>query len=246
MNADRFFDQDHWPFLAWLLVTGFSLFGLAVCWNEGLLALLHYSDRSHICLVIGLLYVVGCAHCGRRARLVSREIDHVRRLDSALGDGPAVVTVTATGLQVGGHAIARTSILGEHLVVLSRRSGTPAVASSDAEPSTALATLVARAKASNDLGWFLIDVLLKLGLLGTIVGFILMLGSVADTTSLDVNTMQKVLKQMSNGMGTALYTTLAGLVGSMVLGLQYLIVDKGADTLIERILRLVDAKLSLT
>lgn len=105
-------------------------------------------------------------------------------------------------------------------------------------------TLIAHAKGGHDVGWFLIDVLLKLGLLGTIVGFILMLGSVADTASLDVNTMQKVLKQMSNGMGTALYTTLAGLVGSMSLGLQYLLLDKGADTLIEQILRLTDAKLT--
>ena len=38
--------------------------------------------------------------------------------------------------------------------------------------------------------------------------------------------------------------SLAGLVGSMSLGLQYLLLDKGADTLIEQILRLTDAKLT--
>ena len=80
----------------------------------------------------------------------------------------------------------------------------------------------------------MVDVLLKLGLVGTIIGFILMLGSIADTSSLDVNTMQKVLRQMSSGMGTALFTTLAGLVASMLLGLQYLLADKSADELIRR------------
>ena len=118
-------------------------------------------------------------------------------------------------------------------------------AGSESENGTATGILVARSKGSHDFGWFIVDSLVKLGLLGTIVGFILMLGSVADTASLDVNTMQKVLKQMSNGMGTALYTTLAGLVGSMSLGLQYLLVDKGADNLIERVLRFSETRLAL-
>ena len=46
-------------------------------------------------------------------------------------------------------------------------------------------------------------------------------------------------------MGTALFTTLAGLTGSILLGLQYLLLDKGADVLIERILRLSESRLSL-
>lgn len=67
-----------------------------------------------------------------------------------------------------------------------------------------------------------------------------MLGSVADTSSLDVNTMQKVLKQMSSGMGTALFTTLAGLIGSMLLGLQYLLADKSADEIVRRSILLAE------
>ena len=76
--------------------------------------------------------------------------------------------------------------------------------------------------------------------IGVGIGFILMLGSVADTASLDVNTMQKVLKQMSTGMGTALFTTLAGLVGSILLGAQYLLLDKAGDELIERTVRVTE------
>ena len=67
-----------------------------------------------------------------------------------------------------------------------------------------------------------------------------MLGSVANTASLDVNTMQKVLRQMSSGMGTALFTTLAGLIGSILLGLQYLLLDKGSDELIHRVIRVAE------
>jgi biopolymer transport protein ExbB/TolQ len=55
--------------------------------------------------------------------------------------------------------------------------------------------------------------------------------------------MQKVLRQMSTGMGTALFTTLAGLTGSILLGLQYLILDKGADELVHRVIRVTEIEI---
>jgi len=240
----RFQDYDYWLFLAWLLITGFTVFGIVVCWNEGLLTLLYESDRSHISLVIGMLYLIGCGHCARRAYYLAGEIEHARALDEHIGDRVALLRPADDVISIDGHRLDPDSVLGGHLRVLARRGEDRVAQAQDGEQSTLVATLIAHAKGSQDIGWFLVDVLLKLGLLGTIVGFILMLGSVADTASLDVNTMQKVLKQMSNGMGTALYTTMAGLVGSMSLGLQYLLLDKGADALIERILRLTDAKLA--
>ena len=242
----RFQDQHHWLFLVWLLVTGFIGFGFLVCWNEGLLQLLFNSDRSRLCLVIGLLYLLGSAHCARRAKYLAAETDQVRSLSEHIGDRIAVVkSAGAAGLAIDGYVVASDTIVGEHLEALLRRGKQQESNPQDNDQSSLIGTLVAHTKGSHDLGWFMVDVLLKLGLLGTIVGFILMLGSVADTASLDVNTMQKVLKQMSSGMGTALYTTLAGLSGSMALGLQYLLLDKGADDLIERIVRLTDSRLAI-
>lgn len=240
----RFQDLDHWVVLAWLAVTGLSLFGLVVCWQEGLIGLLVDSDRSHISLVIGMLYLVGCVHCARRAFFLADETDYVSHVAGRLDNRSASVDLDdASEPRIDGEKIDPGSVLAEHLVLVIR--GNRVDGDAEHENSSATGILVARSKGSHDFGWFLVDSLVKLGLLGTIVGFILMLGSVADTASLDVNTMQKVLKQMSNGMGTALYTTLAGLVGSMSLGLQYLLVDKGADNLIERVLRLSETRLLL-
>ncbi len=239
-----FREIEHWLLLVWLLIAGFTAFGVIVCWNEGLLALLYDNDRSRICLVIGLLYLIGSAHCARRAGMLARETSLVQACAARVGERTATVRAGAAGIIVDDRPVPRASILGEHLEALLRHNDVDATQPLEGEQSTQVGILVARAKGSHDLGWFLVDVLLKLGLLGTIVGFILMLGSVADTASLDVNTMQKVLKQMSNGMGTALYTTMAGLVGSLSLGMQYLLLDKGADDLIERILRLTDSRLA--
>ena len=90
-------------------------------------------------------------------------------------------------------------------------------------------------KSPHEIGWFAADIMIKMGLLGTIVGFILMLGSVSNLRDFDVTTMQKVLSYMSSGMGTALYTTLAGLVCSMLAATQYLMLDRSSDDLIDSI-----------
>jgi len=90
-------------------------------------------------------------------------------------------------------------------------------------------------KSPHEIGWFTADIMIKMGLLGTIVGFILMLGSVSNLRDFDVTTMQKILSYMSSGMGTALYTTLTGLVCSMLAATQYQMLDRSADDLIDSI-----------
>ena len=70
------------------------------------------------------------------------------------------------------------------------------------------------------LGHFTCDVLLKLGLLGTVVGFILMLLPIGEIEEFDPSLMRELLSAMSAGMAVALYTTLAGLTTSTRLKLQ--------------------------
>ncbi|MEE2648908.1 MAG: MotA/TolQ/ExbB proton channel family protein [Acidobacteriota bacterium] len=81
-------------------------------------------------------------------------------------------------------------------------------------------------------GHFIADALLKLGLLGTIIGFILMLLPVAQIEDFDTNLVQQLRVQMSAGMAVALYTTLAGLVTSTLLKLQYLLADNALSELL--------------
>lgn len=70
-------------------------------------------------------------------------------------------------------------------------------------------------------GWFAADLCLKIGLLGTIVGFILMLSPIRNLTAFDPTNLQNALKAMSGGMAVALYTTLAGLTCHILLRLQF-------------------------
>lgn len=241
----NFQELDHWMVLAWLVATGLTAFGCVVCWDTGLIQLMVATDSSYLCLVIMALYVLATLYCGRRIGWLADELALVRSVGEAVGERIAALQFDGREVRIDGRVVVAGSILAEHVAALARRSNGQLAQSQDGAAANLLDTLVARTKAGLDVGWFLVDVLLKLGLLGTIVGFILMLASVSDAASIDVNAMQKVLKQMSYGMGTALYTTLAGLVCSMSLGLQYLLLDKGADELIDRVLRLTDSRLAV-
>tara|TARA_B100000405_G_C16642071_1_gene395280 strand:+ start:366 stop:989 length:624 start_codon:yes stop_codon:yes gene_type:complete len=75
------------------------------------------------------------------------------------------------------------------------------------------------------LGYLSVDILLKLGLTGTVIGFILMLLPIGEIKDFDPQILQKLLGTMSGGMAVALYTTLTGLVTSMLLKFQYFLLD---------------------
>lgn len=75
-------------------------------------------------------------------------------------------------------------------------------------------------------GWFTTNILLTLGMIGTVVGFIYMLTTCfVDMVPDNIINMRELLTKMSIGMGTALYTTAAGLVCSLLLKLQLFNLD---------------------
>jgi len=77
------------------------------------------------------------------------------------------------------------------------------------------------AAVSVNVEWFVSDVVLTLGMLGTIIGFMIMLqGTFSSIEFNDTNSIRLALSSMSQGLFTALNTTLIGLVSSIVLKVQ--------------------------
>lgn len=69
--------------------------------------------------------------------------------------------------------------------------------------------------------WFITELLVALGMIGTVIGFIVMLGSsFADINIQNAQSVKDALTDMALGMSTALYTTLTGLVTSQLLKVQ--------------------------
>ncbi len=238
-------DNRHYLLLVWLTINGLIIFGVVVSWNEGLIAQLVHGDRSRICLIIALIYVIATLHCATRVLHLSTELNLATDVAHIIGAAGRsnMISISHGRLTVGELELLPVCVTTQHIIDLVNSHDELRKIDQATEKSNLIEALAERLKGAHELGWFAVDILLKLGLVGTIIGFILMLGSIANTASLDVNTMQKVLRQMSGGMGTALFTTLAGLIGSILLGLQYLFLDKGADELLHRIIRVVELEI---
>ena len=77
-----------------------------------------------------------------------------------------------------------------------------------------------------ELGWFIAEACLALGMIGTVTGFLLMLnGAFSEIDLSNPTTIQSSLTKMALGMSTALYTTLTGLVCSLALKIQLVNVE---------------------
>ena len=72
-----------------------------------------------------------------------------------------------------------------------------------------------------DVGCFIAESCLALGMVGTVTGFLYMLGTAFENIDItDATTLQDALASMAKGMSTALYTTLTGLIASLIIKVQ--------------------------
>ena len=86
--------------------------------------------------------------------------------------------------------------------------------------------------------WFISDLLMSLGMVGTLLGFLMVLTSSFQNIDVsDLDAMQTVIGQLAAGMGIALLTSLVGLVSSLSLKIQLVMLvsaielGKGNETL---------------
>ncbi|WP_375159670.1 MotA/TolQ/ExbB proton channel family protein [Bradyrhizobium sp. RDT46] len=202
--------------LFWMIFTGLSIFAAVLLWRFGLIHLMVTSDRTYISSVIALLYVVTCGHCFLRTRAIAREGTAARRCRAVLSAGGG------KALDAGAAELPR-GLVRDHIESLVTKA-----AAQDYRPvdqTLLLRTLADRLRGSNGFGAFVSDTLMKLGLLGTIIGFIIMLAPIAGLDAADKVAMRSSMGLMSDGMAVAMYTTLAGLIGSILVRIQYYMLD---------------------
>jgi hypothetical protein len=107
-----------------------------------------------------------------------------------------------------------------------------------------LRSLADRLRGSNGFGAFASDTLMKLGLLGTIIGFIIMLAPIATLDAADKVAMKSSMGLMSDGMAVAMYTTLAGLVGSILVRIQYYMLDAATQRVFSDAVTLTETRVT--
>ncbi|MBO0752991.1 MAG: MotA/TolQ/ExbB proton channel family protein [Bradyrhizobiaceae bacterium] len=207
--------------LMWMIFTGLSIFAVVVLWEYGLIWLMITSDRTYISSVIAVVYVVTCCHCLWRTRSIAREEEAARRCRAILS-APGGARALEDGARV-----LPAGLVTDHIrsLVTKAQAQITAQGESRIDQTLLLRALADRLRGSNGFGAFVSDTLMKLGLLGTIIGFIIMLAPIATLDAADKISMKSSMGLMSDGMAVAMYTTLAGLVGSILVRIQYYMLD---------------------
>jgi hypothetical protein len=212
-----------------LIMLGLIFFGFYIAFDAGMVELMLTSDRSYISYVIIGLYLIASGHWFWLSRALSSERAQFAAVEANLA-------ASSDGVANEHSSTDEYSLVGRYL-------SNWAAKGSQGDPRALLEAFNDALTNRHALGHFTADVLLKLGLLGTIVGFILMLLPIGEIKEFDPSIMQTLLSAMSGGMAVALYTTLAGLITSTLLQLQYHILDTSAADLATRLAVLTEVHL---
>jgi hypothetical protein len=210
--------------LEWLTLGGLMVFAGWLLGVRGVWRLLFSSDPTGLTIVILVVFVVATIWCGSR----SHELQRQRQL------------MTATLAELRCHG----------LQAWAERRPAPGSEAAESEPAGwaadywhALACAPRDADAPLDLlseathgphhtAWWVNGIQLKLGLLGKVIGFSMLAMQIGQLQSFDAAQSQDLLRSLTSGLGVALLTTMVGLVGNIVLGLQLTRLDRYADTLL--------------
>ena len=214
-------EAPDWPadrlWLGWLLAFTLLAFALQVGASYGVWAAINAADPTGITQSLLLVFAVAFMWTGARSWRISREW-RVLRLSARDGVDPD------PGSWIGAH-------LRDHDAAID-----------DTARATLLDVLADRSHGPHESAWWFNGLLLKLGLLGTVAGFVVMATQLAQVDVLDAGQAQRLLQKMNGGMGIALFTTLAGLVANMFLGLILLMLDRSADRFLAEASALVAAR----
>jgi hypothetical protein len=203
------------PLLPWLIFTGVSCFAFVLLWYFGLIERMISSDRTYISVIIVVLYVGSSLHCLWRILIITRE-------------GAAALKAGQTVVREGANALAApVGLVARHIRDLIAKAANQRGRRLD--QTLLLRVLADRLRGSNAFGAFASDTLMKLGLLGTIVGFIMMLAPIGGLDPENKEAMRSSMSLMSDGMAVAMYTTLAGLAASILLKVQYSLLDSATS-----------------
>jgi hypothetical protein len=199
---------DNGLFLLWLAYMGLLVFGSWMLWQSGAWHRLVQADPTRLTLVIIVLFAASSVWAGRRAWALGQQR---QRLNAHL----ALATFHAARAE------------GDWGAEYHQGCARP-----NADHTIWLQILSERAHGPHEMAWWLNGIQLKLGLLGKVIGFSILALHLGQMESFDASQSSLLLKNLTGGLGIALLTTVTGLSGNILLGLQLMRLDRFADELV--------------
>jgi MotA/TolQ/ExbB proton channel family len=221
--------RDFLPVLRWLILMSLTGFAVGALWQLGIVQAMFATDRTHISSLILLLFALTSLHCLAQTWFVSKELVATRLFESALRGHRNRLAIALSEPD----RLPKDSMIARHVANLVAKADTQGGRRID--QTVLLRVLANRLRGRERLGLFISESLLRLALLGTAVGFILMLIPMAGLNSFDAETLRKALSGMSGGMAVALNITVTGIGTALLLKLQYFFLATGIVDLYDMI-----------
>jgi len=216
-------------FLRWLAYVG-VLFACAVLlYQRGVWAMLIDADPTRLTLAIVLLFVATTGWVGRRAWHLGQERAALEKWRADPSGWPAR-SAAAAAAAAGNGAPSHTGVWCERYLHSALQPS--------AESGVARDLLSERTHGPHEMAWWFNGIQLKLGLLGKVIGFSILALELGQLQSFDPSQSAQLLRSLTGGLGIALLTTMTGLAGNILLGVQLMRLDRYADTLVADTLEL--------
>lgn len=216
--------RDYGPVLRWLIVTMLVVLGVVTLWQLGYLGTVIESDHTRISLLIFAVFVITSLHCLVQSVDVSRELVAARKARASIeAESGTGFRLAGANVLTGAGTLLPPGVLTSHVRNLVKKADIRGKGQLD---QTLLLRAVAdQLRSREKIGLFVSEALLRMALLGTAIGFILMLIPIAGLSSFDADTLRGALAGMTGGMAVALNVTVAGIGTALVLKFQYFQLD---------------------
>jgi MotA/TolQ/ExbB proton channel family len=224
--------------MRWFLFAALMCLSAVILWDYGLLQYLFTADTSRISMLIAALFIGFSLHSLWIILAMSRE--YRQALIAA-----EVLSQSAGPLQVRNGQIAEISgrLTPDGLVASYLQNLTQSLTQPDGDRGLLLQSIGASLRRRTKIGTYGTDLLYKLGMLGTMIGFVIMLNSMGDMKNFDVETLRAALQRMIGGMAVSLLTTIAGLVGGILLRIEYNLADALYTDIMQVLVKLTEITL---
>jgi MotA/TolQ/ExbB proton channel family len=227
-------DSEHLLLLKSLLLWAVIAVAFLAAWHYRLLQRVWTGDSTGLSVGITLVFLAVAVHGSWHILRLSKALNHVGAVRIAITSDPGADAPRSDRID----ELPKGCITGyiQSLETKAKIGGPCRLI----DQGLLLEAFEADLRSGHELGWFVADLLLSLGLLGTVIGFVMMLGPMSHLDAADQNAIRAALAAMSGGMAVALYTTLAGLIGGMLLKVQGFLLDGAVQELIRRTTQLTE------
>ena len=219
----------HYHLLKWLIPNSILIFAAIGAWYFNFLFELYSNDKSYISTLITITYLITSFYCLYRLYFISNQINFINKIKKIFSENNnTVISMNNDIIHINDDCkLNQGSQLYDYVKNLFIKNNNE----KNFDNQILLDLFADKLRGETKIGSFVADAVFKLGLLGTIIGFVLMLQPISSLESFDEISIKNALTSMSQGMSIALFTTLAGLVGGLLLKIQYYFLESAAENL---------------